>query len=526
VQPEHNLETPLDNKPILDRGDALRAAILGLAALGIYVRTLVPGLLPGDSGEFQVLAYLLGHAHTTGYWVYLLLAKAFSELPLGGIAYRVNLFSALMGALTVAGVYLCARTITKNRAAALLGALAFALAPTVWSQAIIAEVYTAASATVALVLLFTLLYGYTRENIYLFLVAALGGLSLGIHGSVGLFAPGIGLFILAQRPDWRKILKPILLGLLVGLAILLLAFLIVDHNQAPYSIIQTSYLPSISTWGRSPTDVDTPLARFFFLLSAKQWRGNMFNFGAFPELIGTFAERLWADYGFVLTVAMLLGLFNIGKFKRGLDWLFGIGLLVYLIYTLNYRIGDIYVFYVPLYVYLCTLLAAGISWTIQLLGKLSLPDFGRKAIPIAVLVIALLGMAGPFIPHISYLREGETSFEFANILPNQEAERWHHGITATVAAMEPDAIALISWNDLYAYYYVAYVELGRDDLYFIEAAPYSHKPGMADSLVALIDQNLATRPIYTETRFPELNRIGISSIPATVGAKRLFRLSR
>ncbi|MBN2501362.1 MAG: DUF2723 domain-containing protein [Anaerolineales bacterium] len=510
----------------LDRGDASIAAVLGILSLALYVRTLAPGLLPGDSGEFQVLAYLVGHAHTTGYWVYLLLAKATTLLPIGSIAYRVNLFSALMGALSVGIVYLCAKLVTRNRLAAGIGALAFAFAPTVWSQAIIAEVYTAASVIVALVLFFTLLYGYTQKSIYLFLVAMLGGLSLGIHGSISLFAPGILIFIFIQRPSWRKLFKPIFLGLLIGLAVLLLAFFIVDNSSGPYSIVETSYLPSITAWDLTPADIDAPLERFAFLLSATQWRGNMFNFGEFPKLIGTFIERLWADYQLVLIAAMLLGLFNIGKFKRGLGWLFGIGLLVYLLYTLNYRIGDIYVFYVPLYAYLSTLVAAGINRAIDLTGKLPLPNTGQKAATVAVLVIALSGLVGPFLPHMDYLRAGETHFEFANIMPNDEAESWHQVIATTVAAMEPDAIALIGWNDVYAYYYVAYVELGRDDLYFIEATPYSHKPGMADSLVALIDQNLDTHPIYTETRFQDLNHIGVSSVPTTVGAKRLFRLIR
>jgi hypothetical protein len=501
-------------------------AVLGILSLAIYVRTLAPGLLPGDSGEFQVLAYLLGHAHTTGYWVYLLLAKFATLLPIGSIAYRVNLFSALMGALSVGIIYLCAKLVTRNRLVSGIGALAFAVAPTVWSQAIIAEVYTAASATVALVLLFTLLHGYTQKSVFLFLVAALGGLSLGIHGSISLFAPGIVIFILIQRLDWRKLLKPILLGLLVGLAVLLLAFFIVDHSSSPYSIIETSYLPSITAWDRAPADIDTPLERFVFLLSATQWRGNMFNFGEFPKLIGTFIERLWADYQLVLIAAILLGLFNVGKFKHGLGWLFGIGLLVYLLYTLNYRIGDIYVFYVPLYVYLSTLVAVGISTAIRLARAFPLPNTGHMAATIALLVIALSGLIGPFLPHLSNLRDGETHFEFANIIPNNQAESWHQVITTTVAAMEPDAIALIGWNDVYAFYYVAYVELGRDDLYFIEATPYSHKPGMAASLVALIDQNLDTRPIYTETRFQDLNRLGINSVSTTVGAKRLFWLSR
>ena len=79
------------------------AGFLFLLSLGLYIRTLAPGVLPGDSAEFQVLAHQLGIAHCPGYPIYLLLAKLFTLLPFGEIAYRVNLFSAFMAALTVVG---------------------------------------------------------------------------------------------------------------------------------------------------------------------------------------------------------------------------------------------------------------------------------------------------------------------------------------------------------------------------------------------------------------------------------------
>lgn len=79
------------------------------ASLGLYIRTLAPGVLPGDSAEFQVLAYQLGIAHCPGYPIYLLLAKLFTLLPIWEVAYGVNLFSAFMAALTVVGLYLGGR---------------------------------------------------------------------------------------------------------------------------------------------------------------------------------------------------------------------------------------------------------------------------------------------------------------------------------------------------------------------------------------------------------------------------------
>ena len=74
---------------------------MGAGSLGVYVRTLAPGVLYGDSAEFQTLAATLGVAHPSGYALYLLLAKVFTWLPLENPAWRVNLLPAVMGALAL-----------------------------------------------------------------------------------------------------------------------------------------------------------------------------------------------------------------------------------------------------------------------------------------------------------------------------------------------------------------------------------------------------------------------------------------
>ena len=126
--------------------------------LTIYISTLAPGLLRDDSAEFQTLAYTLGMTHATGYLVYILMAKVFTLLvPVSDIAYRVNLFSAVMGGICMALVYLAGRMLIGWRLPAVTGALVIGLDRIFWSQAIIAELYTASAAMVAaeFVLLFS-----------------------------------------------------------------------------------------------------------------------------------------------------------------------------------------------------------------------------------------------------------------------------------------------------------------------------------------------------------------------------------
>jgi hypothetical protein len=74
-----------------------------LTVLALYLITLAPGVVGGDAGEHQFAAPLLGIPHTTGYPFYILLGKLWTILfPFGSPAWRMNLFSAVNGALAAA----------------------------------------------------------------------------------------------------------------------------------------------------------------------------------------------------------------------------------------------------------------------------------------------------------------------------------------------------------------------------------------------------------------------------------------
>src|SRR5574341_64246 len=93
----------------LSRIDILLAVLIGVSALALYIRTLAPSLLWGDSAEFQTLSYTLGMTHPSGYMTQIMLGKLFTYIPVSNVAYRVNLMSAFFGALAVAQVYLSVR---------------------------------------------------------------------------------------------------------------------------------------------------------------------------------------------------------------------------------------------------------------------------------------------------------------------------------------------------------------------------------------------------------------------------------
>ena len=122
-------------------------------------------MLGGDSGEFQFAAWLGGFAHPTGYPLYLLLGYLWTHLlPIADAAWRMNAFSALWGAVAVGLLYLLALRMLQitapagwpvaiSRLLALLAAAIFAVTPTFWSQAVVAEVYTLNAALIVAILL-------------------------------------------------------------------------------------------------------------------------------------------------------------------------------------------------------------------------------------------------------------------------------------------------------------------------------------------------------------------------------------
>ena len=131
----------------------LVAACLGLVIITVYLLTMGPTVGQADTFEFQVVAPTLGVAHPTGYPLYILSGKIFSLLPLGDMAWRVNLTSAVFGTLAAGCVYLIILRLTERALVAFVASLAFAFSRVFWSQAVIAEVYTLHSLLVGLILL-------------------------------------------------------------------------------------------------------------------------------------------------------------------------------------------------------------------------------------------------------------------------------------------------------------------------------------------------------------------------------------
>jgi hypothetical protein len=125
--------------------------------LTIYVMTLAPTITwshHGADGGDLVTAVARGSIpHPPGFPTYLWLGELFIRLPFGDPAWRMNLMSAVLAA-GAAG--LTAAAVRPLSPFAVCIGLSLGLAPLLWSQAVITEVYTAAAFFSALVLFLAL----------------------------------------------------------------------------------------------------------------------------------------------------------------------------------------------------------------------------------------------------------------------------------------------------------------------------------------------------------------------------------
>lgn len=176
-------------------------ALLFIASFALYARTMAPGLLDADEGEFQVNIYKLGVSHT-GYPTFFMLGKLWTMLiPVGTIATRANLFSVFWGSLTIAATYGFIRWLTRNHWAGILSALLLLGSRVEWSQAIIPRPYTLNSLFVVLVTFFFFLWRVGKVD--LIVPVFVFGASLTNHRTMMWFAPAIALFVLVA--DYRSV---------------------------------------------------------------------------------------------------------------------------------------------------------------------------------------------------------------------------------------------------------------------------------------------------------------------------------
>ncbi len=473
-------------------GVALAGAGISLFVFILYLRTLAPTVLPYsspdllDAAMLQMQVAVLGISHPTGYPTYLMLSHLFTYLPVGDVAYRANLASAVWAALAVAAVYAAGLLLSRSVLAAAVGALTFGLGTDLWSQAVIAEVYPLNALFVALTVLSLLLWQERRRDRYLLLSALLTGLCLTNHLTSGLLLPAALLFVgLVERRkllDWRLMLKA------AGLFLL---------GLTPYL-----YLP-VRSWMNAPFEGNNPgnVESFLYIVSGGNLRGTFFAFGPteLPGRLAFYWGHLLENANPLVVMVALAGAATMVVRDRAGAGLFGFLFIGWLFYSLGNDIPDIQLYFIPTYLVLCLWAALGLGTLLDVAGSLlagrSRPTRGLifGFISLALLLLPLSGVGSKY-------EENDRS----------EADLGRKRIEAVAENAARGATILHHRSELW---YMVLVERRRQDLTLVD--PFFHNRDIAYAdIVWPDDLDLAT----TDRRYGTDDFTGVTA--AELAAER------
>jgi hypothetical protein len=505
VEQEQTTSPPAGSTPGVN--ERLRRACVVLAGLGVfllvfvlYLKTLAPTVLYLKDPELldavmvQMQVCVLGITHPTGYPTYLMLTHLFTYLPIGDPAYRVNLGSAVYAALAVVAVYAAGLLLSRRVVAAAAGALAFGLGAALWSQAVIAEVYTLNALLVSVTIVVLLLWREYRKDRYLLLSAFLVGLCLTNHLTSGLLLPASLLFV--ALVDWRRLvdLKLVLKG--IGLFLL---------GLTPYL-----YLP-IRAAMDPPMDANNPtnFERFWYVVSGGNLTGSFFAFGP-SELPGRmifYWEHLLDNMHFIVAMVALTGAVVMLLKDRAVGIFLGFLFFGWLFHAVENDIPDVDLYFIPTYLVLSLWAAAGFG---ALLAEIEALLAGFPRVTRGV----ILGVLSAVLLFLPLLGVGETyaKDDMSGVY------RGRKEIEAVAENAAPNATILHHRSSMW---YMVLVEKRRRDLTIVDPFFHNTEVSYAD-IVWPDDIDLAT----TNRRYGTNDLSGVTTAIKATKKGRVYLLDQ
>ncbi len=479
---QHHKKIPLSPMPIFSSTTLLTKGVISVG-IGIffsifflYLHTVAPTVTFEDSGDFISSAYLLGIAHPSGYPTYTMIGHLLTYLPLGNIAFRINLFSPICGAITCLCLYFIYYLATNSKkwskggisiTLAAVTALLFGGSSTIWSQSIIAEVYPLNVLFVS-VLILILIKWQSSLNIrqgdissypvskLLLLFAVTYGFSFTNHMLSLFLAPAfIYLFWIVDRRiflSWKYIL---LIGLFFILGLLPYIYLPMRSSQEP-----------LIDWG-NPTTMEM----FYYHVFGKIYQGKIFTLGVAKVLenLKLYFNFLGNQFLIIIGFIGIVGIWRLIVENRklviflGLIWLGNVG------YTVNYDFGEaLEPYFVPSFFIWAIFLGYGLYWIVELiiLNINRLPLIKKIVIPL----ISALSVLLPIIVMMNHYQSHDKSRYF-----------FAHDYGRNIMRDIPSNSILVNGGDdsFMILWYLSYVERMREDLpvftvYFISQKYLGH----------------------------------------------------
>ncbi|MCI0549473.1 MAG: DUF2723 domain-containing protein, partial [Anaerolineae bacterium] len=438
------------------------------------------------SAEMQTLGYLLGIPHPTGYPVYIWLAKIFTYLPFGDIAYRVNLLSAVcssiaIGLLYLIGVLALPAVLDRQirRISAVGGALAVAHSYTLWSQSIIAEVYGLNAMLCALVAFLVLLWGRTRLIHLLYWAAAIWALGLGNHRSVAAMLPAIGIYLISMRSQefTPGRITRIAAALVAAIALDMFLFYLLWGTHAPFDQFHRNVLTAADLFQKTPAELEGFWPSFWFVSTGQQASSMMFSADTAWQIqqLVLFPFRIIGEFFTPCAVLILIGFFVAWKEWR-IQLFFFLWFSAQLFMNLNYSTWGIVVFYITIYLICGIWLAYGLAAVLHAFTQF-LP-FGVRSFA-SVCLIALICLLSPLttrwlVPVLYGHPTGQSILASIGKRPTlkHQTQFLMQG-RKIVDHLPANALVFGEWANQYQIEYVARVERNNHALDYYETIPYA-----------------------------------------------------
>lgn len=427
--------------------------ILGLC----YSLTIAPDLtwahFSADGGDLIAATATGGVPHPSGYPLYLLLARLFQFIPVGALAFRTNLFSAACTVLAALVLYTFLVHHLQGRFAAgfisLFASLAYGLAPFVWGQALVTEVYALHG-----LMLITCLYALSTEDLKIneWTRGVIFGIAAANHlTSVAIF-PLLLLNFHGRLFVSTRVFLIRCLGVLSGLSLYLLL------------PIRASFDPPVN-WGDAST-----LDGFFWLISGKLYHDYFFGltFADILQRLRAFAALLLEQYTWAGVLIGIYGLVSL-RSRRMLIQTLWVG-IIFLSYAVSYGSFDSQVNLLPVWLVFAIWIAYGLQDLFEFFGHGS-----RLTAAFAILLFGLLLVRIPFL-----IRHVDASKDF----------RARDFIESTLSQIPSDALVFIDGDEqIFSLWYAQFALQQRTD-------------------IALVARGLLPYPWYVEnlrSTYPNIN---------------------
>jgi hypothetical protein len=424
----------------LDSNEWWHAACVTALAFLMYLLTLAPGLTFAnsgtDGGDLIAAARTLGVPHPSGYPTYTLLAWLFTHLPIGVIAYRVNLLSAVSAAVAVGLVLWVERRESGAAGQRVListaTALSLAFSSLFWSQAVISEVYALLVLfSAGLVLLLTRWRAGGKDRLLYFAAFTLG-LGLGNHLTLVFSVPAALFLLWPKRRRWfrARILLPCIALFLLGLSVYLYLPLAAQHR------------PPVN-WGNPQT-----WKGFLWVVTARQYQPFAFRLepAAMPGRALAWAGILGDQFGWWGLAIVLVGAWGCWQRDRpfavfSLAWIFLMG-----VYAFLYNTGDSHVYLSPAVMLMAFWWGEGVRQVLRL-AQPQRREW-RKWTSVVILMLPVVSLA----------------LHWRAVRPDDDWQA-HAFVYQVMDAVEPQSVILVRADGpTFALWYGLYAEEVRSDI--------------------------------------------------------------